>query len=44
MGHQIEEIRIHGTREKILLKDSLPVFYPNLYITQEVSGLSLIHI
>lgn len=41
MGHQIEEIRIHGAREKILLKDGLPVFYPNLYITQEVSGRAL---
>ena len=41
MDHQIEEIRIHGTREKILLKDGLPVFYPNLYVTQELSGRAL---
>ena len=41
MGHQIEEIRIHGARDKILLKDGLPVFYPNLYATQEISGRAL---
>ena len=41
MGHQIEEIRIHGARDKILLKDGMPVFYPNLYSTCELSGRAL---
>ena len=41
MGHQIEEIRVHGAKGKILLKDGLPVFYPNLYTTQELSVRAL---
>lgn len=41
MAHQIVEIRNHGARRKILLKGSLPVYYPNLYITVEQSARAL---
>ena len=37
MSHQITEVMIYGARNKIILKDSLPVYYPNLYATFELS-------
>lgn len=41
MVHQIVEIRNHGARRKVLLKGSLPVYYPNLYMTVEQSARAL---
>jgi len=41
MGHQIEETMINGTRAKVLVKDCMPVYYPNLYVTLEHSGRAL---
>lgn len=46
MTYQIVEIRNYGPkknrpRRKILLKGSLPVYYPNLYISLEQSGRAL---
>lgn len=41
MSHQIEEIMINGNRVKVLVKDYMPVYYPNLYVTLELSGRAL---
>ncbi len=41
MGHQIEEIMINGNRVKVLVKDCMPVYYPNLYVTLELSSRAL---
>lgn len=41
MSHQIEEIMINGNRVKVLVKDCMPVYYPNLYVTLELSSRAL---
>lgn len=41
MGHQIVEIRINGARGKVLVREQLPVYYPNLYVTMEQSSRAL---
>jgi len=41
MGHHIEEILISGARAKVLVKDCMPVYYPNLYASLELSGRAL---
>lgn len=41
MDHQIVEIMINGTRAKVLVQDYMPVFYPNLYATCELSTRAL---
>ena len=41
MGHQIQEIMINGARAKVLVKDCMPVCFPNLYATLELSGRAL---
>ncbi len=33
MAHQTVEIMINGTRAKVLVRNRVPVFYPNLYAT-----------
>lgn len=41
MGHQIVEIKMNGARRKILVQEHTPLYYPNLYVTQERSGRAL---
>lgn len=41
MDHQVVEIMINGTRAKVLVQDYMPVFYPNLYATCELSTRAL---
>jgi len=41
MSHQIIEIMINGFRAKVLVKESMPVYYPNLYATTELSSRAL---
>tara|TARA_R110001599_G_scaffold283906_1_gene485898 strand:+ start:226 stop:1491 length:1266 start_codon:yes stop_codon:yes gene_type:complete len=41
MGHQVVEITINGIRAEVLVQDSMPAYYPNLYVTQELSGRAL---
>lgn len=41
MSHQIIEVKINGFRSKILVKDFMPVYYPNLYVTRERSARAL---
>uniref|UniRef100_UPI00404763E1 site-specific integrase n=1 Tax=Rheinheimera sp. TaxID=1869214 RepID=UPI00404763E1 len=41
MSHQITEVMIYGARNKIILKDGIPLYYPNLYATFELSRRAL---
>ncbi|MBT5230453.1 MAG: site-specific integrase [Methylococcales bacterium] len=41
MSHQIMGVMINGYRAKVLVKDDMPVFYPNLYATLELSNRAL---
>lgn len=41
MDHRVVEIKVHGTRRKVLLRNDMPTFYPNLYITSECSARAL---
>lgn len=41
MSYQIVEIKNYGARRKVLLQCSLPVYYPNLYMTVEQSARAL---
>lgn len=41
MAYQIVEIRSYGARRKVLVQCSLPVYYPNLYMTVEQSARAL---
>jgi hypothetical protein len=41
MSLQIKEIMINGTRTKVLVKDLIPIYYPNLFITLELSSRAL---
>ncbi|WP_417500890.1 site-specific integrase [Marinobacter sp.] len=41
MGHQIIEQVVNAARRKLLVQDLIPVYYPNLYATLELSGKAL---
>jgi integrase len=41
VGFQIIEQKINGARRKLLVQDLVPVYYPNLYVTFELSGKAL---
>lgn len=38
MSHQIITVKINGFRSVVLVKDIMPVYYPNLYVTLELSA------
>jgi integrase len=35
VNHQIVEIKMNGARRKVLVQELIPLYYPNLYVTQE---------
>lgn len=41
MGFQVIEQVVNAARRKLLVQDLIPVYYPNLYITLELSGRAL---
>lgn len=41
MGHQVIEQVVNAARRKLLVQDLIPVYYPNLYVTFELSGKAL---
>lgn len=41
MGHQVIEQVVNAARRKLLVQDLIPVYYPNLYATFELSGKAL---
>lgn len=41
MSHQTIEVMINSFRSKVLVKDFMPVYYPNLYVTLELSARAL---
>lgn len=41
MGYQVIEQVVNAERRKLLVQDLIPVYYPNLYITTELSGNAL---
>ena len=41
MSRQVKEIIINGMRAKVLVKDSMPDYYPNLFVTLELSSRAL---
>lgn len=41
MNRQIIEIRVHGARRKVLVQEHIPAYYPNLYVTLELSGRAI---
>lgn len=41
MNHQIVEIKMNGARRKVLVQELIPLYYPNLYVTQEKSARAL---
>ena len=41
MSHKIVEIIINGFRAKVLVQEGVPVYYPNLYATTELSVRAL---
>lgn len=41
MSHQTVETMINGLRAKVLVKECMPVYYPNLYATVELSTRAL---
>lgn len=41
MGYQVIEQRVNAARRKLLVQDHIPVYYPNLYVTLELSGKAL---
>ncbi len=41
MNHQTVEIMINGARAKVLLKEQMPLYYPNLFATTELSTRAL---
>lgn len=41
MSLQVKEIMINGTRAKVLVKDLIPIYYPNLFSTFELSSRAL---
>lgn len=41
MGYQVIEQVVNAARRKVLVQDHIPVYYPNLYVTFELSGKAL---
>ena len=41
MGHKVIEQVVNAARRKLLVQDLIPVYYPNLYVTFELSGRAL---
>lgn len=41
MSRQVKEIIINGMRTKVLVKDAMPDYYPNLFVTLELSSRAL---
>lgn len=41
MSRQVKEIIINGMRTKVLVKDYMPDYYPNLFVTLELSARAL---
>ena len=41
MGYQVIEHVVNAARRKLLVQDLIPVYYPNLYVTFELSGKAL---
>lgn len=41
MGYQVIEQVVNAARRKLLVQDHIPVYYPNLYVTFELSGKAL---
>lgn len=41
MGYQVIEQVVNAARRKVLVQDYIPVYYPNLYVTLELSGKAL---
>ena len=41
MGHQVIEQVVNAARRKVLVQGLIPVYYPNLYVTFELSGNAL---
>tara|TARA_R110000850_G_scaffold52732_3_gene127111 strand:+ start:169 stop:1434 length:1266 start_codon:yes stop_codon:yes gene_type:complete len=40
MVHQVVEIRLNGGREKVLVQDRVPLYYPNLWVTHKYRNRS----
>jgi len=41
VGYQVVEQVVNAARRKLLVQDHIPVYYPNLYVTFELSGKAL---
>lgn len=41
MSHRVEEVMINGVRQKVIVRDCVPLYYPNLYASLELSGRAL---
>tara|TARA_B100002003_G_scaffold247524_1_gene279263 strand:+ start:1628 stop:2899 length:1272 start_codon:yes stop_codon:yes gene_type:complete len=41
VGHKIIEIVVNSARRKLIVQDFIPIYYPNLYVTFELSGNAL---
>ncbi|MEH6561148.1 MAG: site-specific integrase [Marinobacter sp.] len=41
MGYKVIEQVVNAARRKLLVQDLIPVYYPNLYVTLELSGRAL---
>jgi len=41
VGYQVIEQVVNAARRKLLVQDLIPVYYPNLYVTFELSGKAL---
>ncbi|WP_420390528.1 site-specific integrase [Marinobacter sp.] len=41
MGYRVIEQVVNAARRKLLVQDFIPVYYPNLYVTFELSGKAL---
>ncbi len=41
MGCKVVEITCNGTRRKVLLQEHMPVYYPNIYVTNEQMSRAL---
>ena len=41
MNHKVIEQVVNAARRKLLVQDLIPVYYPNLYVTFELSGKAL---
>lgn len=40
MAYQVVEIRLNGGREKVLVQDQVPLYYPNLWVTHKYRNRS----